>query len=96
MLEVTNPAVGDPIFTAIPLAPNSESEIVTAGNFNGDGKLDAAYSSGLDCFVSVQLGNGDGTFQSPLVTQLGSCILWVLWLRFVGILTKTANWAWPY
>src|SRR5262249_13560414 len=36
--------------------------------FNGDGKLDIAYISVFDDNrVSIQLGNGDGTFQAPLV-----------------------------
>jgi hypothetical protein len=35
------------------------SEIVAAGDFNGDGKLDLVVSSGL----YVLLGNGDGTFK---------------------------------
>lgn len=35
-----------------------------AGDFNGDGKLDAVTQSGTNT-VEVYLGNGDGTFQSP-------------------------------
>ncbi|CAK0767401.1 hypothetical protein WCLP8_4060001 [uncultured Gammaproteobacteria bacterium] len=37
---------------------------VVSADFNGDGKLDLAYSSSAANFVSVQLGNGDGTFQA--------------------------------
>jgi hypothetical protein len=37
---------------------------VTTGDFNGDGKADIAYINVLnDNRVSIQLGNGDGTFQ---------------------------------
>jgi hypothetical protein len=42
-----------------------------AGDFNGDGKLDIAYfvaqpgSLGTFAFLTVSLGNGDGTFQMP-------------------------------
>ncbi|HEX5412102.1 MAG TPA: FG-GAP-like repeat-containing protein [Terriglobia bacterium] len=32
------------------------------GDFNGDGKLDLAFSSSSEMVVSVLLGNGDGTF----------------------------------
>lgn len=42
-------------------------EGLTAGDFNGDGKLDvavaASYSGAYPGFISVLLGNGDGTFQ---------------------------------
>ena len=41
------------------------------GDFNGDGKLDIAYScSGMQ--LAVLLGNGDGTFQNPVITSLSA------------------------
>jgi FG-GAP-like repeat/FG-GAP repeat len=63
---------GDGTFQATPLPlavpPNASSTV--AGDFNGDGKLDLAtfnlVSSGSAYVsaVSLQLGNGDGTFQT--------------------------------
>jgi hypothetical protein len=41
------------------------SQIATA-DFNGDGKLDIVTDSKYDHSLSVLLGNGNGTFQSPL------------------------------
>ena len=40
---------------------------ITAGDFNNDGKLDAAVvsSDGIGATVFVMRGNGDGTFQAP-------------------------------
>jgi hypothetical protein len=44
-------------------------------DFNGDGKLDIATTDSLsDTYLSILLGNGDGTFQSPVafgLTQSG-------------------------
>jgi len=41
---------------------------IVSGDFNHDGKQDIAYiSSFTDNRVSVQFGNGDGTFQQPVV-----------------------------
>jgi len=39
---------------------------MSAGDFNGDGKIDLAVTDQHDNTVSVLLGNGNGTFQSPL------------------------------
>jgi hypothetical protein len=38
---------------------------IVAGDFNGDGILDLATTMGLNNTVSLLLGNGNGTFQSP-------------------------------
>jgi len=47
---------------------------IIMADFNGDGKPDIAtgVSIGLDAFFSVQLGNGDGTFASPLLQSIPS------------------------
>jgi len=47
---------------------------VVKADFNGDGKLDLAVSIGSpSACVAVMLGNGDGTFQSPVNYGNGSC-----------------------
>ena len=46
---------------------------VVAGDFNGDGKADvvaAAYDSTGAPWLEIALGNGDGTFQTPVLSQL--------------------------
>ena len=46
---------------------------VVAGDFNGDGKADlvaAAYDSNGAPWLEVALGNGDGTFKTPVFSQL--------------------------
>ena len=59
------------------LAPGTGSSILypwtfVAGDFNGDGKADFALIGTLlitDLTTMVSLGNGDGTFQSPVSTS---------------------------
>jgi hypothetical protein len=58
-----------PVIYAIPSAPVS----VVLGDFNNDGNLDIATAIQDDfttsCFcVATLLGNGDGTFQEPIIT----------------------------
>src|SRR5262249_39596846 len=50
---------------------------VTAADFNRDGKIDVAYLSVTDQNrVTVQLGNGNGTFQAPkVITSAGTATL---------------------
>src|SRR5262249_30473012 len=57
----------NPVFYCLPVPPRVPIDVVTpkplVADFNGDGNLDIAVSCG-SAFVSVLLGNGDGTFRS--------------------------------
>ncbi len=50
--------------------PCSDSTVgVAAGDFNGDGKLDVV-TLGSGSYLDVMLGNGDGTFQTPITNNV--------------------------
>jgi len=54
--------------TVITFPTFTQIQHVLSGDFNHDGKADIAYISSLDDNrVSVQFGNGDGSFQPPVV-----------------------------
>ena len=50
---------------------NFPSDVVI-GDFNADGKRDLAVGDGIDNFIRVLLGNGDGTFQNAVKYNAGS------------------------
>ena len=53
--------------TPFGVAAGASEGAVAVGDFNGDGRQDIAVSN-LNNTISVALGNGDGTFQAPVVT----------------------------
>ena len=52
--------------------PSIGPSAMTTGDFNGDGKIDLAITDQHDNTVSILLGNGDGTFQTPLEFTTGT------------------------
>src|SRR4029077_9369839 len=60
-----------PIATSIAISGVSAAYAVAVGDFNGDGKLDVAVA---DSNVTVLLGKGDGTFQSPVSYHTNNAI----------------------
>ena len=67
---------GDGTFRLSPgdLSVGYDVTSIVAADFNGDGKLDLAVCdviTGKPGYVSVFLGNGDGTFQGPTSFQVG-------------------------
>lgn len=64
-----------PIFT--PLTGLQVGNGVSVGDFNGDGKVDVAVGNRNSVTgtgqIAVFLGNGDGTFQSPIISPSCNC-----------------------
>lgn len=60
-----------PSFTRTNYDVGSQPDSVVVGDFKGDGKLDVAVANAGDGTVSVLLGRGDGTFQSPMQYAVG-------------------------
>jgi hypothetical protein len=88
-VTVVSPGVGggasNVVFFSI-FAPTGPFSVATSGftsgsnpfsaitaDLNGDGKLDLVVSDCNSNYISVQLGNGDGTFQDPQTYSVVSC-----------------------
>ncbi len=72
---------GDGTFQSPTTTASSLSNVyaLVAGDFNHDGKIDLAVSGGsTGGNVDVLLGNGDGTFQSPVTYASGNGSTWAL------------------
>lgn len=48
----------------------SRPAALAVADFNGDGNLDIAVANTISNTISVLLGNGDGTFHPPVITQV--------------------------
>jgi FG-GAP-like repeat/FG-GAP repeat len=62
------PSISSPINTGSQYANAVQS--IAVGDFNGDGKADCAALIALSQTIAVLLGNGDGAFQSSILTTL--------------------------
>ena len=62
-----------PLFfdTGVPLFQMPEKRSLAAGDFNGDGNQDLVATNASAASISVLLGNGDGTFRTPLIFDAG-------------------------
>src|SRR5260370_11511182 len=62
---------GDGGFSAPMEFPGNGASFVAVGDFNGDGKTDVAAIGSFADTVAIHLGNGDGTFQTPVSYEVG-------------------------
>jgi type II secretory pathway component GspD/PulD (secretin) len=69
---VNIPGVGASNFPVTTLATGTNPDFVTTADFNADGFQDMAIANYTDGTVSVFLGVGDGTFQTPTTVTVGT------------------------
>jgi FG-GAP-like repeat/Abnormal spindle-like microcephaly-assoc'd, ASPM-SPD-2-Hydin len=72
--------------TMVAFAPDNNLSglgIITVGDFNNDGKMDIAAPT-PNGEIAIYLGNGDGTFQAPIVSVYGYSIDWIYSADFNG------------
>jgi len=80
---------GSPISTQVTTDTSAQLAYLAAGDFTGDGKLDVAVSltNSSTSSVAVLIGNGDGSFQAPVIyPMLGNRDIVAVDLNHDGIL----------
>jgi hypothetical protein len=68
---------------------------IAAADFRGDGNLDLAVADRLGLNISVLLGNGDGTFQSPVQYPTTPPMRQPLWRSATSTMTASPTCSWP-
>lgn len=61
-----------PVTIATTTEPGDSPYRLVVADLNGDGKLDVAFSNFYEPYVTVVLGNGDGSFQPPVDYPAGN------------------------
>ena len=65
---------GSPIISALLSEAINNGDGMFSGDFNGDGKLDLIIMDDYSTGFQVLLGNGDGTFKTPVDTKLNTTL----------------------
>ncbi|HEY6803043.1 MAG TPA: FG-GAP-like repeat-containing protein [Pyrinomonadaceae bacterium] len=64
--------------------PLSRPQAMVVDDFNNDGKADVAVANAFQAEISILLGNGNGTFASPIIVTAGLNILGIASADFNG------------
>jgi hypothetical protein len=70
--QMVNSVAGNGFTSVTTVGADGDSTHIAVGDFDGDGKADLALSNFNNNYVSVYIGNGDGTFQPAMNSSTSS------------------------